>query len=198
MKTLSSKTIASKTIPIKTIQISSMTGFTLIELIIVLAIAGILFSSAIPSFSQMLAHNKQEAQLYTLFHHHQLARSEAIKTNSRVILCKSSDAKQCSSQSKWADGWIIFSDTDNNKIISNNEHVIFIQGALSGNLSLKYKGFGSHNSVRYFPDGHSSTNGTFTLCSQFGDEYAKSIIISRTGRARIASKSASGKALTCA
>lgn len=181
----------------KNIQIKRLNGFTLIELIIVLAIAGILFSIALPAFTHMLAQNKQTAQLYTLFHHHQLARSEAIKSNQKVLLCKSSNGQQCTPKTKWSDGWIIFSDTDNNKKISASERVIYIQQALSVNLSLKYRGFGSHNYVRYFPDGRSSTNGTFTLCSQYGNEMAKGIIISRTGRARIAAKSAGGKALTC-
>ncbi len=181
----------------KKVQIKQLQGFTLIELIIVLAIAGILLVSVVPSFSQMLAANQQTTQLYTLFHHHQLARSEAIKSNQRVLLCKSNDGRQCTSETKWSDGWIIFSDTDNNKKISNNEHVIYVQQALSANLSLKYRGFGSHHYVRYFPDGRSSTNGTFTLCNQFGDKFAKSIIISRTGRPRIASKTSGGNPLSC-
>ena len=181
----------------KTIQIKEYHGFTLIELIIVLAISGILLGLAVPSFSQMLARNQQTAQLYTLFHHHQYARSEAIKTNSRVLLCKSSDGQQCTKESEWSDGWIIFSDRDNDKKISLNERVIHIQQALPVSLSLKYRGFGSHNYIRYYADGHSSTNGTFTLCNPMGDESAKGIIISRTGRARIDSKASGGKALTC-
>lgn len=181
----------------KIVQSKRLQGFTLIELITILAIAGVLFSTAVPELSHLLARNQQTAQLQILFAHHQLARSEAVKNNSRVIICKSYDGQQCTSMGQWSDGWIIFSDKDNNKKINDNERVTYIQTALSVNLSLKYKGFGSHNYVRYYPDGHSSSNGTFTLCSQYGDKSAKSIIISRTGRARIASQASGGKALTC-
>ncbi len=172
-------------------------GFTLIELMITIGVAGILFSIAIPSFLQLQADNQQTTQLYSMFSHHHLARSEAIKNTSTVLLCKSSDGRQCTPRAQWSDGWIIFSDTDNDKTISSGERVIHIQQALSDNLSLKYKGFGSHNYVRYFPSGQSSTNGTFTLCSQLGSKYAKSIIIARTGRIRIASKGTGGKPLSC-
>ncbi len=179
------------------VTINQSKGFTLIELIIILAIIGVMFSIAIPSFSQLYANTQQTTQLYTLFNHHMLARSEAIKYTRTVLLCKSSNGKQCTPKARWSDGWIIFSDIDNDKKISNNEQVISIQQALSDDLSLKYKGFGSHNYVRYFPSGHSSTNGTFTLCSQLGDKFAKSVIIARTGRIRIASKATGGEPLSC-
>ncbi|MDX2503769.1 MAG: GspH/FimT family pseudopilin [Gammaproteobacteria bacterium] len=181
----------------KTKHANTMSGFTLIELLVSLAIVGIIMTSAIPVFAQMIARNQQTAQLHTLFSHHQLARSEAIKTNQRVTLCKSSNGQQCTIESQWHDGWIVFSDTDHNKKINNNERVIFIQQALANNLTLKYKGFGSHNYISYFSDGRSSTNGTFTLCTQFKDETARSIIISRTGRARLDNKGSDGGTLEC-
>jgi len=181
----------------KTKQTRSHQGFTLIELIITLAIISVLFSIALPSFSKMLADNQQTAQLHTLYHHHQLARSEAIKGNQRVLLCKSSDGLQCTKKTQWSEGWIIFSDKNNDNKINANESVVYIQQALSSKLSLDYRGFGSHNYVRYYPDGHSSTNGTYTLCSQSGKNSAKSLIISRTGRVRLSSTSSGGKALSC-
>lgn len=172
-------------------------GFTVVELMITLLITGILFLVALPSFSNMLAKNEQTAQIYTLFHHHQLARTEAIKSNRNVLLCKSSDGLKCTSNSKWSDGWIIFSDTDNDKKISDNETVIYVQDTLPQKLSLKYKGFGSHHYVRYFPNGRSSTNGTFTFCNQIDKSNVQSLIIARTGRARLDTKASGGKALSC-
>ena len=172
-------------------------GFTLIELLITLAIAGILFSLAVPTFSQVFAKNQQQTTLYRLFSHHQLASSEAIKTNQIVILCKSTDGNQCSKQAEWTDGWLIFADHDNNKKLDGNDRIIYTQSALNNNLSLSYRGFGSHNYVRYFPDGHTTSNGTFTLCNQQGEIYSKALIISRTGRARIDNRAPGNKALQC-
>lgn len=172
-------------------------GFTLIELIIVISIAMIILTSAIPAFSQIISKNRRSALLYTLYSHHQLARSEAIKTNQRVTLCKSNNNSQCTSDSQWHDGWIVFVDHNRDKTINDNERIIQVQQALDKSLTLKYRGFGSRNYISYFSTGWSTSNGTFTLCSQSNDKTAQSIIISRTGRARMDNKASSGKALEC-
>ncbi len=179
------------------IKINTFQGMTLIELLIVLAIAGILMSTAVPSFSQMLSSSQQTAQLQRLFSHHQLARSEAIKLNSRVLLCKSSNGRECTRDSLWSDGWIIFSDKDKNNKLSDNEQILWHQSQLHDGLTLLYRGFGSHNYVRYYPDGHSSTNGTFILCTQLKHSHPRGVIISRTGRMRMASESSEKNPLTC-
>ena len=175
----------------------SSCGFSLVEMLIVLAITGILSSYALPSFNQLVNRNRQNSLLLQLFSHHQLARSEAIKQNQSIILCKSDNGQQCTPSAHWQNGWIVFADTDNNKQLSGSEPLIDSFQNHNPSLSLSYKGFGSHNYVRYYPDGRSSTNGSFVLCTPQGDSTARSLIISRTGRARLSSKNASGGVLKC-
>ena len=172
-------------------------GFTLIEMLITLAIAGIILSSAIPAFANMHARNQLTTQLYNLFSHHQLARTEAIKTNQRVIVCKSSDGLNCTRDSQWHDGWIIFTDSNHNNKIDEHERMIHIQQALPENVTVTFSAFRSDNYITYFPGGYSTTNGTFTLCNQYGEKSAKSIIISRSGRARMDNKTSRGRPLEC-
>jgi type IV fimbrial biogenesis protein FimT len=181
----------------KTNKLHTTYGFTLMELIIVLAISSILMTSAIPAFSQMLARNKQTAKIHLLFAHHRLARSEAIISNQRVTLCKSSDSLQCTRNSQWHDGWIVFIDANHDKRVSSSERIIFVQQALENNMTLKYRGFGSHNYISYFPGGRTTSNGTFTLCNQFGEKTAKGLIISRTGRAHLSDRASNGNPLEC-
>jgi len=173
------------------------TGFTLVELVVSLSIAGLLITLAIPSFSQTVAKTRLRSQLQIVFTHHQLARSEAIKTNQRITLCKSSNGIQCTPKASWTEGWIVFNDPDLDKTVNNNDRIIRVQQPISSGLSLSYRGFGSFNYISYFSDGRSTTNGTFTLCNQYGSSEAMSVIISRTGRARMDNKTASGKALNC-
>ena len=172
-------------------------GFTLIELLITLAVAGILFSIAVPSLSKTVSNTHQTSVLHTLFTHLNLARTQAILEKQHILLCKSIDGVQCITQSAWSDGWLIFADTDNNKIVNGDEQVIHVQQALPGTIYLNYRGFGSNDYFRYFSDGHSSANGTFTLCSDSDETLAQSIIVSRTGRVRMDNKTGSGKPLVC-
>lgn len=172
-------------------------GFTLFELLITLAIMGILFSLAIPSFSRTLLHNQQTSVLHNFFSQLNYARTEAIKTNHPALLCKSINGRQCIKSGHWSAGWIIFSDKNLNKQVDNNEPVLLVQQALAKTIYFDYKGAGSSHYFQYFPDGRGSSNGTFTLCHHADQTIARSIIVSRTGRARIDNKTGSGKALSC-
>lgn len=179
------------------VRLKAASGLSIIEILIVLTVIGILSSYALPSFSKLLNSNRQQAVLFQLYRHHQLARSEAIKQNQSVILCKSDNGGFCTPSANWHDGWIVFADTDSNRQLSANEQLIYSFQNQNYFLSLTYRGFGSHNYIRYYPDGRSSTNGSFVLCTPEGDTTAKSMIISRTGRARISSENANGAALVC-
>ena len=125
-------------------------GFTVIEVIICLAITGILFTLALPSVSHMLSSNQQTSVLHTLFTNLSLARTKAIVSQQHILLCKSSNGQQCTNTSKWSDGWLIFADIDNNKQINNGEYVIHVQQALPDYMELSYRGFGSINYFRYY------------------------------------------------
>jgi type IV fimbrial biogenesis protein FimT len=159
-------------------------GFTLLELIISLSVFMVLVTVAIPSFSNLISRNQQDILLKKLFVHHQLARSEAIKSNQQMLLCKSDNGIACTAESQWHEGWIIFTDRNNNKQLDDSEQLVHRQQALSESVQLVYRGFGSRNYTRYFPGGMSSNNGSFTVCSKQGNIPDKKLVISRTGRIR--------------
>lgn len=63
-------------------------GFTIVELMITVAIASILLAIAVPSFNQMIVSGRLAAQANELVGALSLARSEAIKRNANVTLCR--------------------------------------------------------------------------------------------------------------
>ncbi len=85
-------------------------GFSIVELMVTLAIAGILLAVALPSFTTMIIGNNLSSQSNDLMSDLGLARSEAAKIGARVTLCISSDGASCTAGSDWSSGRIVFID----------------------------------------------------------------------------------------
>lgn len=83
-------------------------GFTLIELMITVAIAAILLAVAVPSFNNMLAGNRLATQTNDAIGAIHFARSEAIRRNRTITLCRSASAtaNTCTAGANWTD-WIV-------------------------------------------------------------------------------------------
>src|SRR5437660_1719517 len=88
-------------------------GFTLIELMVVLAISAILVGVGTPAFTGLIRQTELTSATNDLFASLLLARSEAAKRRSRVALCKSADGSTCTPAGGWEQGWIVFHDTNN-------------------------------------------------------------------------------------
>lgn len=85
-------------------------GFTLIELMITLAIVGILLMVGVPSLKTFMQSNMLVASTNELLSALHVARSEAIKLNTRVSICDSSNGTSCGLTGDWSNGWIVFID----------------------------------------------------------------------------------------
>ncbi len=67
-------------------------GFTLLELMTTIAVAGILLAIAIPSFQTMTYNSRLTAQVNDMVSAMNIARSEAIKRNGTISFCRAADA----------------------------------------------------------------------------------------------------------
>ena len=170
-------------------------GLTLIELIVVIAVLGILSGIAAPSFSQLILDQRQITQLNTLVGHLHLARSEAIKRRHWVVICKSHNGEQCTTGGDWRSGWIVFEDRNQDR--QRNNHETLLAQQKSSNLEIRYGGFPSSNYVIYYPAGITKGNGTFTFCDRRGADQARALILAKPGRLRSSNKAANGSALNC-
>jgi len=158
-------------------------GFTLLELMVTIFIAGILASMAVPSFTQAISNNRMTTQVNGLLATLNYARSEAIKRSSNITLCKSTNKTSCGGN--WKDGWIVFVDTNNDGAVTagGGEDILRGHEELSGGNIMKYSGTDSY--VNYQSNGLAKSAAVFTLCDSRGDGDKKGIIISITGQGRV-------------
>ena len=84
----------------------SQNGLTLAELVITLSVMSILTVSGIGSLQHFVQENRMAAEVNQFVTALHLARSEAVKHGSRVVLCPSSDGQKCGYSKEWVNGWI--------------------------------------------------------------------------------------------
>lgn len=156
---------------------SHQRGFTLVELMVTIAVLAVLLGIAVPSFTESTLGSKLRTQANDLVAGALLARSEAIKRNQAVTLCASSDGATCTGT--WASGWIVR---------TTGGAVLQAHGAAPS-------GFLINSSVTSFvfqPSGVGSTSATLTVCRaapSVGSQ-ERVVDISPTGRTTVSKTSA--------
>lgn len=104
-------------------------GFTLIELMVTLAVMAIVLGISAPNIQQFIRDSRITTQTNELVGLLNLARSQAIHEGHRSEICTSSDQQQCGNGG-WADGWLVWVDRNDNNSLDADE-VARIGGAIS-------------------------------------------------------------------
>ena len=149
-------------------------GFTLIELMVAIALAALLLSMAVPAL-------------------------DSFTTNARVTVCASSDGVACEAV-PWNQGWIVFSDQNSNQLIDGTDAIVTSSGEVDG-LAVQSGEFGL--AMQYRPNGRvtnagaNGNSGQFTVCDDRGADYAKVVIVDLSGRPRLSKTMADGSDPDC-
>jgi type IV fimbrial biogenesis protein FimT len=139
-------------------------GYTLVEVMVVLAIIGVLASAAAPSFSDMMLGSKVSGYASRLVASTMLARSEAIKRNAVVSMCVSANGTSCGTGG-WEQGWLVMCRTTDQ---------VYCDPAGAGTLVIQYQPAASAGykiseanalaTLAFDPSGTGATLATLTLC----------------------------------
>ncbi|MBI5611489.1 MAG: GspH/FimT family pseudopilin [Gammaproteobacteria bacterium] len=189
-----------------------ISGFTIIELLVAIAVAAILSAIAAPGFLSFVRDNRLTTTTNELISDMLVARNEAVKRNLPVVICKTSNATianpvcNTTATDTWTSGWIVFVDTNNNCVRDSPggtiEPLIRVHGALLNTMTLAplvpavvvdcagTGGTDIRNSISYRPSGRplAFTGGTFKLCDERGVSKAKALIVSGSGQVRISDR----------
>jgi type IV fimbrial biogenesis protein FimT len=160
----------------------SARGFTLIEALIVLAVAGFLLCVAVPAWSGALEAAHATSARAVLLESLTRSISHAALTGSEVVLCPG-DAGGCRNSIDWSRGWIAYADIDGDRRRDANETLLYSQSALTGRVHLRSTA-GRTRLVFQPNGGNAGSNVTFTLCDGRGAARAATLVLANDGRLR--------------
>lgn len=173
-------------------------GFTLIELMVAIALVAILITLAAPSFKSIIQSNAISNAVNTFMADMRYARSEAIRRGGRVVMCRS-DAPEAASPAcgsgsgpggnGWVSGWIIFYDQDGNgtRTAASTDPVLRVQSPMTSVDSIA-----EASSTKFLFSGTGRLqNLTSTTTLQFGggnfpNTTQRVVCVSLSGRVRVA------------
>jgi type IV fimbrial biogenesis protein FimT len=111
-------------LPRRSIPVPIARGFTLLELMVVSAVALTLAALALPSWRSLLERWTLRTEAQALVDDLRYARTQALARAQPVSLCLSSNASVCGSSSEGSSGWLVFVDPDADRQLGQGESVL--------------------------------------------------------------------------
>lgn len=157
-------------------------AFTLLELMVTLAIAATLLAVGVPSFTTYLQNQRMSQASYRLVSDLRFARQSAVDQNARVVICPGKPESGCADSPHWEDGWILFTDSNGDRHKQPDEALLRVSPMLKG---LSARSSNARRRLSFFPDGSApGSNATLRLCDSRGPGHARQVLINLAGRIR--------------
>jgi len=175
-------------------------GFTLIEMMIALAIVALLLTVVAPNVTTILQQNRVAADINSISAAAQFARFTAVDEQVDVTLCPTANYSTCSGN--WSDAKMVFIDNDGNGSRNGTETLLTTADAVSSTNTLA----GISGVLTFAANGSVSQAATITICPNGGEaSQASALIVNLYGRVATASdndddgvkEDRQGNALTC-
>jgi type IV fimbrial biogenesis protein FimT len=155
-------------------------GFSLIELLMGLAITGIVLQLVSPAFATLIESNQREQAAQALFSGIRTARTEAIVRNQAVVIH--------SINGDWSHGWRMILDISGKGEMDSDNPLL---AERQGNARVSIVGNGPvESSIRFRGQGESLIGGTIHICAVREPVSQHQVVLARTGRVSLRSDKA--------
>jgi type IV fimbrial biogenesis protein FimT len=175
-------------------------GFTLLELIIIIAILGITVAFAAPGLITMIKNNRISSSANDFVAALQFAKAESAAQLTNVIICKKNNAEtDCTEDGDWQRGWIVFADSNGDDAVNAGDEMILLNHeALDAKITFGGTA-GVRHAVTFRPAGTTSITKmeTLIMCDDREmDSNARGILITIAGRGNVV-KTSETRQTTC-
>lgn len=117
----------------------SKLGFSLIELLISLAIISIFTANVVPNLNGIIAQERSTVLTNSLAGALAYARTESIMKQKNVVTCQSNNGIECNESKNWHKGWIIFTDNNKNQLRDEDEQLLRVYAPISNGTTATWK-----------------------------------------------------------
>ncbi len=157
-------------------------GYTLLEVMMALAIAGILLAVGVPGLTSFVKNNRMLAETNGLMTVLKTARSEAMTQRTNVTVCRTANSVNCGGT---GDNYMAFTDTGTAGEVDGTDAVLLTNPISSETLTITYTKCGSSpiDRITFSSRGTAiNNNGFLTVSDDRGSDYSRGIVVEPIGR----------------
>ena len=173
----------------------SANGYSLYELIMTLGLVGLIMTLGLPSFGNIVANQRLRTEVDAVFHAIHLARKESIVRRRVVSICPTKDGQVCTMSTDWSAGWMTFVNIDRDwPAIRDPDEPVLRRFEVNPTSRI----LANRRSFSLRSTDLRATNGTLIFCDRAGRAKPRALVVSYTGRPRVAYEDSRGRPYECA
>ena len=169
---------------------ASQLGLTALELLASLAIAGIVLAGAVPGFRHLVLEARMTAAVNAMVRDLHLARQAANLRGETVTVCPAAPGNPCGDGGNWQAGWSVYAGLPGT---ADQPPRVLASSAPGPGIRV----LSNRANYAFRPFTRRDTNGTLGFCDARGPAAVRALVVSPTGKPRLASRAEARARIKC-